>query len=271
MNKRIELKIRKLCKNILSDVLSKDNIDALLAGKTISIPDDKYEKLFKKLASELAKLGIAEKRTVWKNVYNKVKASGRKLKAKVPNTYRKYELDLMKRLAVENFKQIKTIPAEQLKMFEHKYASSLVSQVIAGSAPRGALLRELKKHGAKNAKMIARTETAKIQTKTTELKSKVLDIVAYTWIASNDRRTRPSHKAMNRVIVFWRDLQTEKPLLDGMFGNAGEFPNCRCDAEPIADIDDVTKAKHKVWDYRNQKVIELTYNETLEALERGSL
>ena len=46
---------------------------------------------------------------------------------------------------------------------------------------------------------------------------------------------------MNGVIVFWRP-DNQKPLLDKMRGNAGEFPNCRCTPLPILDENDITES-----------------------------
>ena len=63
----------------------------------------------------------------------------------------------------------------------------------------------------------------------------------------------------------------EKPLLDNMRGNAGEFPNCRCSPEPIFDENDLTKSNYKVYDYRNHKIINMSKKELIQALQKGSL
>ena len=75
---------------------------------------------------------------------------------------------------------------------------------------------------------------------------------------------------MNGVIVFWRSAD-QKPLLDNMRGDAGEFPNCRCSPEPILDVDDLTKTTYKVYNYLTDKVMTMNKKELIDHLERGNL
>ena len=122
--------------------------------------------------------------------------------------------------------------------------------------------------GNTHSKVIARTESAKLQTVILENRALDLGSIAYIWLASNDKRTRPSHKAMNGVIVFWN---FNKPLLDNMRGHAGEFPNCRCSPQPIFDEEDLQKPFYKVYDYRNNNIISMNKKDLIEALKRGQL
>ena len=55
-------------------------------------------------------------------------------------------------------------------------------------------------------------------------------------------------------------------LLDNMRGNAGEFPNCRCDPQAIFDEDDLDKNQYKVYDYKTDKVITMSKNELIKAM-----
>ena len=169
-----------------------------------------------------------------------------------------------------NFDMIKSIPREALKVMEHDYTSTLIEEVAKGKLTRGSFRRELEIHGAKNARLIARTESAKLQTVILETRSTELGSVAYIWKASNDARTRQSHKDMDGVVVFWRPAP-QKPLRDKMRGNAGEFPNCRCSPQPIVDFDDLTKSNYKVYDYRSDTIISMTRAKLVECLMKGSL
>ena len=169
-----------------------------------------------------------------------------------------------------NFTMIKSIPARMMEILEHKYTSTLIEEVAKGKLPRGSFERQLKAHGHKQAKLIARTETAKLQTAIVQNRSQDLGSVMYRWRSSNDKRTRPSHREMNDVIVFWRS-DLEKPLLDEMYGNAGEFPNCRCSPQPILDENDITNSWYKVYDYRQHKIISLGKNELIKAMQNGGL
>ena len=148
------------------------------------------------------------------------------------------------------------------------YMTTLIEQTIKGTKPRGAFKKELQKHGATNAEVIARTEAAKLQTVVLESRATDIGSVAYIWLASKDKRTRKSHREMDGVVVFWK---FEKPLLDEMRGHAGQFPNCRCSPEPIFDEDDLTKSNYRVYNYKTDNVINMTKKELLEALKRGQL
>ena len=49
------------------------------------------------------------------------------------------------------------------------------------------------------------------------------------------------------------------------------FPNCRCDTEPIVDIDDIKIGNYKVYDYRTDKIISMSRRALVEALQQGEL
>ena len=275
MNRSIELKIRQIYNLVFSKIYSKDNIAQLAKGNRTSLSkaaailenNSAYQKFAEKFAKELAKKGLARNRGIWRKYFE----AARKSKyIALTKTWTQFEAEQLSKAVKNNFQMIKTIPNETLKIMEHKYTSTLIEEVAKGKLSRGTFKRQLESHGHKNAKVIARTETAKLQTSILEGRATDLGSKAYFWLASNDKRTRPSHKAMNGVVVFWRNGQ-EKPLLDKMWGNAGEFPNCRCTPQPIFDEDDLTKSNYKVYDYRNHKVINLTKNELLNAIINGSL
>ena len=276
LSKEIERKIEKIYNKVFTEVFSKSRVAALTKGERVRIlstieileSSEAYDKFAKKFAKELAKLGIKHQRGIWRKYY---KAAKKMHNVAIPLTYEAWEFELMSKAVKHNFTMIKSIPKEMVKIMEHRYTSKLIEEVAKGKLPRGNFMKELAKHGHKNAKLIARTETSKLQSSIIENRAKDIGSVAYIWLASNDKRTRPSHKAMNGVVVFWRDNELEKPFLDNMYGNAGEFPNCRCAPEPIFDKNDLTKSTYKVYNYNTHKIISMSKSQLLYHLENSYL
>ena len=276
LSKEIEKMIEKIYNKVFNEVYSSHRAASLARGERVEIlstvemleSSDAYGKFARKFAKELAKKGIKHQRGIWRKYY---KAAKKLHNVALPSTYEKWEFELMSKAVKHNFKMIKSIPKEVVKIMEHKYTSSLIEEVAKGKLPRGSFKKELEKHGHKNAKLIARTETSKLQSSIIENRAKDIGSMAYIWLASNDKRTRPSHKAMNGVVVFWRDNDLEKPHLDNMYGNAGEFPNCRCAAEPIFDEFDLTKSTYKVYNYNTGNVISMNKSQLLECIKQGYL
>lgn len=275
MNKRIERQIREIYNEVFNKLYNSHNTSALSKGSRVEIIEaamlleasDKYKKFAEKYAIALAKTGLASKRAAWRHSYY---AARRLHYVAIPKTFSEYEANVMSKAVKENFKMIKSIPRRTVEILEHKYTSTLIEEVAKGTLSRGSFRKELEKHGHKNAGVIARTETSKLQTTIAESRATEIGSKAYFWLSSKDKRTRQSHREMNGVVVFWRPYE-QKPLLDNMRGNAGEFPNCRCAPQPIVDFDDLKSATYKVYDYRFDKIITLTKRELIEALERGSL
>lgn len=275
MNKAIEREINKIYTAIFNRVFSKSRINTLSKGDRLQIVEaisvlessEDYNKFASRFAKALAKRGIYSQRGLWRKYYN----AARKLHyISLPKTFTEYETNVMNAAVQNNFTMIKTIPREILKVLEHKYTETLIEEVAKGNLSRGSFEKQLRQHGAKNARLIARTETAKLQTTIVETRAGELGSVAYIWRASNDKRTRPSHKEMNDVVVFWRPPM-QKPLRDNMRGNAGEFPNCRCSPQPIIDVDYLTKATYKVYDYLTDTIISMNKSTLIEHIKKGSL
>lgn len=274
MNKRIEKEINKIYISVFNKVFNqakKEN--SILDKKQVSkiilrLKESKqYKEFCKKFSIELAKRGLANQRGIWKQFYKAAKEKGI---IALPSTYKDYELKQFKTAIRNNLKMIKSIPDEVMEVYKFKYVNTLVEQVAEGSIGRKTFEKELKESGATRARLIARTETAKLQTVIAQARSTDLGSVCYKWLASNDKRTRPSHKAMNGVIVFWRK-QDEKPELDNMQGNAGEFPNCRCAPQPIFDEDDLTQTMYKVYDYRTKTIIDMNKERLIQCIRNKQI
>lgn len=274
LNKDVEKKINKIYEDVFKKTF-KRNKSTLLKGSKKEIIDEllrlssskEYKDFAKLFAKQLSKKSLSRYRGVWKKYFN---AAKQKHIIALPDTYRDFELDIFKKAVIHNFKMIKSIPKRIMTVYEQKFVTSILEQVAQGKIGRGSFEKELKTHGSTHAKLIARTETAKLQTSILENRARNLGSVAYIWRASNDKRTRLSHKEMNDVVVFWRQ-DSEKPLRDNMRGDAGEFPNCRCTPQPIFDETDLTKSTYKVYDYRNDSFITLRKIDLLEAIKNENL
>jgi len=223
-----------------------------------------YNKFAKEFSAKLAKKGLSKQKGLWKQFYKTAKKLNLGI---LPDTYTQFEKQIMEKAIVHNFKMIKSIPQEVLEIYKHKYTTMLIEEIAVGRISRGSFEKQLREHGHKHAKVVARTEASKLQTTILQNRATDLGSVCYQWLSSNDKRTRPSHRRMNGVIVFWRDKDDEKPNLDNMFGNAGEFPNCRCSPEPIFDIDDLDKVMYTVYDYKTKSFETMTRQKLLERIE----
>lgn len=87
------------------------------------------------------------------------------------------------------------------------------------------------------AMLIARTETARANASFNQARAVSVGSRQYRWHNSGDEAVRHSHKVykgkkLQGMIFSWDSPPT---LDDGMTGNPGTFPNCRCFAEPVFD------------------------------------
>ena len=275
MSKQIEKQINQLYNKIYKEVFTKTNTSMLANNSRIDIQQsldkltssDKYNEFAKKFALELAKKGLSGKRGLWRKYFAAAKKAHQ---IALPATYKDFEFNVLSKAVQHNFTMIKSIPQRMIEILNHKYTSTLIEEVAKGTISRGSFAKLLASHGQKQAKVIARTETAKLQTAITKTRSIDVGAITYTWISSKDKRTRPSHREMDKVIVFWRD-DLEKPLRDNMRGDAGEFPNCRCDAQPNVDINDFTNSSYKVYNYHTDKIETITKNKLIAAIQQGYL
>ena len=276
MSKVIENQINKIYKEIFKKVFTKERTNDLLNNDRITVEfaitklqnSNKYNEFCKKFAEALAKKGLNNQKGIWRKYFEAAKASHY---IALPKTFKEFENKILYKATQQNFQMIKSIPNKIMELMNHKYTTTLIEEVAKGNLPRGSFKKELQKHANKNAGVIARTETAKLQSTILENRALNLGSIAYEWISSNDRRTRPSHKKMDGVIVFWRQSNLEQPFLDNMYGNAGCFPNCRCSPNPIFNEEDLPKSNYKLYNYKTHKIDNITKNKLLEILENGEL
>lgn len=274
MNKRIENIINTYYKSLLNKIMTETNGKYSLyeIKKIISkLKRNKdFNRLVKRLAIKISKEEVKYQKDEWKNYFFKVKKG--KTQTALAEEYQKWEKKLLASRIKRNFKFIKSVPKEILKVYRQKDIKTLMEEVMKGTLPRGSFESQLKSHGYKNARLIARTESAKVLCEVDRYRALNLGSVVYEWKSNNDQRTRPSHKEMDSVIVFWRKNKKEKPYLDKMWGDAGEFPNCRCSRLPIYNpLDELKKTSYKVYNYKRRKIEVMRRYELLKNIEKGEI
>lgn len=275
MNKRTERLINRIYQEVFKKIFNKKRLVQASKGQSQAIVStvfqlqnsSKYDEFCKKFAKKLASAGLSQQKGVWRKYYEAAKAKHLGI---LPDTYSRYQQLLLQEAVKHNFKMIKSIPEHVLSVYQQEAVEAVIDQIAKGKTGRKSFETVLKQHGAKNAKLIARTESAKLQTAIDETRATSLGSVCYQWLSSNDRRTRQSHREMNDVIVFWRP-DNQKPLLDKMRGNAGEFPNCRCTPIPILDENDLTKSSYSVYDYTQDKIVNMSRAKLIECIKQGGL
>ncbi len=112
-------------------------------------------------------------------------------------------------------------------------AQNLAREAAMGGKRASAVAEELAATEAvtkSRATLIARTEIAKANASITQARAEYVGATHYIWRTAGDGDVRQSHREMDGKIF---QFSAPPTLSDGMTGNAGEFPNCRCFTEPI--------------------------------------
>ena len=133
----------------------------------------------------------------------------------------------LRQLIDANAALILSLPADAARRIGHYTAQALTT----GQRPE-TLARKIQALGditEARARTIARTEISKASTALTRTRAQAVGSVGYIWRTARDGGVRDSHAAMEGQYVPW----DQPPTLDDMTGHAGEFPNCRCYAEPV--------------------------------------
>ncbi len=143
----------------------------------------------------------------------------------------------------ENVKLIKSLPLTAAQ----KVQQMVLKNLYTGEYRADELSEKIRGLGSitkSRAKLIARTEIAKMSTGLTKARSEFLNIPWYIWKTSGDIRVRSSHQKMNKVLVRWSDPASPEELdkQKRTYGHyhPGQIFNCRCFAQPVIRIEDIT-------------------------------
>lgn len=112
--------------------------------------------------------------------------------------------------------------------------------------------------------MIARTQCSGASTALTRARSEELDISCFVWETSQDgNRVRASHRNMQGVVVFWKDLPSPELLIGqkDFLGHyaPGDCPNCRCNSLPVLTVEDVFSTRKSLARvYAEGRIVQMT-------------
>ena len=139
-------------------------------------------------------------------------------------------LQSMKAAADSNIALIKTIPPQYFDRVLETVSSGWTQGIRWES-----LVEQIQRDGditESRAKLIARDQTAKMNSAFNQERQQQVGIERYEWSTSQDERVRESHAAMEGKECTW----AEPPIVDDESVNPGEAINCRCTALPLVDM-----------------------------------
>ncbi|QYY33431.1 minor capsid protein [Cupriavidus pinatubonensis] len=137
----------------------------------------------------------------------------------------------MQALMAEQVGLIKSIPLEAAERVHRLTIEGLEDSTRASEISKA--IQASGDVAKSRADLIARTEVARTASTLTEARAMHVGSTHYIWHTSEDSDVRESHRRMDGKVVAWSD----PPTIDKMTGHAGQFPNCRCWAEPIIPED----------------------------------
>lgn len=154
----------------------------------------------------------------------------------------------LEQLRQENANLIKTLPSDVAQ----KVVNNVQEMAMEGkraSEIEQYIRQYTDQHTRASARLIARTEVSKAQSNLTQARAEALEVKWYVWRTEEDQRVRDSHANMNDVLVSWMSPPQPEVLIGeksvGAY-HAGCIWNCRCYAEPLVEIDDISWP-HKVY------------------------
>jgi SPP1 gp7 family putative phage head morphogenesis protein len=146
--------------------------------------------------------------------------------------------EVVQKLLNEQVSLIKSMPIEAAERV-HK-----LSLEMAATGGRAVSIEEMVQATgqvtASRAKMIARTEIARVNSVLSQARSMHIGSIGYIWRTVEDSHVRPMHNALDGTYHRWDD----PPECDkGIFAHPGQVFNCRCFAEPVLPDIDVKEDK----------------------------
>ena len=150
-------------------------------------------------------------------------------------------------LIAETANQIRTLPMD--------IADRIVKRIgeLAVKGMRSAdIAEEIRKavpgYTKASSMRLARTQVAKTLASITEIRSRSINIPAYVWHTVGGPRVRDSHRRMNNVICLWNQPPSPEAInhqTNKGYYHPGGIYNCRCYAEPLLSLEQVSWP-HKV-------------------------
>jgi SPP1 gp7 family putative phage head morphogenesis protein len=133
-----------------------------------------------------------------------------------------------------NVDLIKTVPKDSLGSLKEK----VYSDYMNGRSTTNIVKELQRQYGMdkRHAQLIARDQTAKLNSNITQSQQRDAGVNKYKWSTVGDGRVRDSHDALDGEIFSWDDPPETD---DGRRCHPGEDYQCRCCAIPVFDIDEL--------------------------------
>lgn len=135
--------------------------------------------------------------------------------------------------AQEGAQLIQRIPAELLA----DLPAAIVDAAAQGrtwASLRNVLRAKIGHVGEARLTLIARDQTAKLNSRITEALQTEAGVTHYTWRANLDEKVRATHRAAHGTVVAWASEGVPGTGFYGRPSHAGRGGQCRCTAEPVA-------------------------------------
>lgn len=130
--------------------------------------------------------------------------------------------DAVDEAVAANIALINSIPQQYLDRVEQAVMASLQAGTL--NTTLADELKKIKGVTDSRAKLIARDQLGKINSRLSQIRQQSLGITHYTWSTSHDERVRKRHANWDGDLIAW-----DKPPMDG---HPGQAINCRCTAIP---------------------------------------
>lgn len=134
--------------------------------------------------------------------------------------------DQLQLFSVQNAQLITSIPEQELDR-----VAGIVERGLQQGVRHTELIKDIQKTFGithRKARLIARDQTAKLNSSLTRLRQESVGVEEYIWQTSGDERVRPTHRANDGKKFRW-----DKP--SPITGHPGHDVNCRCIARPVLD------------------------------------
>lgn len=151
-------------------------------------------------------------------------------------------------LVKKNARLVKALP-EAVYQKTALFVARAQQQGLRSSSLVAELERRLPQLRRSEAKLLARSGVAQAATAVTRARAEGLGLRWYDWTTSEDNRVRPSHVAMDKVLVAWSNAPSPEALAgEKSYGHyhPGGTRWCRCISLPLVDLSEVSWP-HKVY------------------------
>lgn len=145
-----------------------------------------------------------------------------------------YYREMLEKWVSANVDLIKSVPRESLESLKEK----VYSDYMNGRSTTNIVKELQRQYGMdkRRARLIARDQTAKLNSNINQSQQRDAGISKYEWSDSRDERVRTSHKRLNGHVFSWDNPpETDR----GRRCHPGEDYQCRCCAIPVFDIDEL--------------------------------